>query len=445
MDTIVQKYGGTSIGTPDKMNEIIKIINEQEFCQTYVVVSAISSRDKKNGTTNLLLKCIYNTNMRKEIIMKIREHHITFAKYIQNDNLEQYINNTCKEIMKFLDDESYSTIKKYNLIISKGEEMSAKILTEFLKYENINCDVEYIDLSTINLLNNIDDIIIEIRNKLSYQKNVKKNKIFVKKNKIFVIGGYINNCIEMIGRGYSDYTAGLIARAMDVKELQIWKEVDGIFSADPNLIDDAKLLKTISKDEIYHLTYYGCQAINSLTIDIVKCPIVIKNCNKSRENGTIIVEKNEIKSTIPTAVTIKENINIINIKSYSLNILPDFFIKVFKILGEHNVVVDLVCTSHIDISIAIDITQNYNEELLLKELINIGKVNITHNLCILSIIGANMIKSVGIASKIFNILSTNNINIEMISQGASEINISCIINKNCALEALRHIHNNLII
>lgn len=451
--TIVQKYGGTSIGTPEKMKSVVDIIKKTYNSiksingNLYVVVSAISSSKKGTGTTSQLLKCTETTDLTviKEIVNKIEKIHIEFAEKMPSKNVEllRWVKTECEHIYSLLQSASIIgelSIRSRDVIISKGEMMSARILYEYLKSENIDVDLE--------LINNKES------NKLNKEPN--------KKTGIFIFGGYTQNeltkngVIETVGRGYSDYTAGLIAHAVGADELQIWKEVDGIYTADPNIVLHAKLLKTITKQEAAQLTYYGCQAINPLTIELVKCPIRIKNCNNPDNEGTLVINEisnqneNQITTKIkgkPIAVTTKENICVINISSNKKSVSVSFFSDVFGVLKKNGIIIDLVSTSQVDISVAIESIQmqKYDKNNLITQLSEYGNVDIKENMCILSIIGQNMKSSIGIAGKMFKTLSRNKINIEMISQGASEINISCVIKQEDSLAALCHVHYDLIV
>lgn len=442
LKTIVQKYGGTSVGTPEKMEVVVNIIKDYNtnICSNlYVVVSAISDSTKSQGTTSLLLQCMRSKNIDtiKSIIKQITDKHLIFAKYIKNKGLEDYINKECENILSILEAAfviGELTIKSRDIILSIGERLSAKILTEYLCYNNIKAEYVENENSDINIKNKI------IKKDGSQSKTVK------------VFGGYPgylkNGVIETVGRGYSDYTAGIIASNIQADELQIWKEVEGIFTADPNIVLNPKLLTKISKEEIAQLTYYGCQAVNPLTIDIVKCPIRIKNCKNPDGIGTLITndyeDDIETKKQTATAVTIKDNITVINISSNKKSVSPDFFACVFDKLRKNGLIADLISTSQVDISIAVDSSQITNKDLIIRELEEYGKVDIRENLCVLSLIGKQMIRSVGIASKMFKILSKNKINIEMISQGSSEINISCVVEEKDATKALCFVHHEFI-
>jgi aspartate kinase len=247
-----------------------------------------------------------------------------------------------------------------------------------------------------------------------------------------------------IGRGYTDLCAALVAVGIKAEELQVWKEVDGIFTADPTKVPTARLLPTITPSEAAELTFYGSEVIHHLTMDQViratpPIQIRIKNVKNPRGNGTIVLPDARLSSrqlshhrscsTLslrktpkrPTAVTIKDKISVINVHSNKRSISHGFFAKVFSILDERQLSVDLISTSEVHVSMAI-YSANISEEDLLEvkeDLEECGEVSILNQMAILSLVGADMKNAIGIAGRMFSTLGENNVNIEMISQGKS--------------------------
>jgi aspartate kinase len=287
-----------------------------------------------------------------------------------------------------------------------------------------------------------------------------------------------------IGRGYTDLCAALIAVAVTAEELQVWKEVDGIFTADPTKVPTARLLPTMTPSEAAELTFYGSEVIHHLTMDQViratpPIKIRIKNVRNARGNGTIILPDRILAAgqlshsrnpsilgirrtpRRPTAVTIKDKITVINVHSNKRSISHGFFAKVFSILDRRQLSVDLISTSEVHVSMAIHSSSIPAEDLqnAKEELEECGEVSILNKMAILSLVGAEMKNMVGIAGRMFSTLGEHNVNIEMISQGkwrpalakmvkliisgASEINISCVIDAYEATRAMNILHTNL--
>jgi aspartate kinase len=221
-----------------------------------------------------------------------------------------------------------------------------------------------------------------------------------------------------VGRGYTDLCAALCAVGLKADELQVWKEVDGIFTADPTKVPTARLLPSITPSEAAELTFYGSEVIHHLTMDQVihadpPIPIRIKNVKNPRGDGTIVIpdpvrragqqllpsRPSQIalnKPRRPTAVTIKDRISVINVHSNKRSISHGFFARVFSILDRHQVSVDLISTSEVHVSMAIHAGNGAN---------GVEKV------------GAEMKNMIGIAGRMFSTLGEHNVNLEMISQG----------------------------
>jgi aspartate kinase len=323
-----------------------------------------------------------------------------------------------------------------------------------------------------------------------------EKKILACGDRVPVVTGFFGNVPGSlldgdIGRGYTDLCAALLAVGIKAEELQIWKEVDGIFTADPTKVPTARLIPSITPSEAAELTFYGSEVIHHLTMDqVIKAvppiPIRIKNVKNPRGEGTIVkpdpalapgkqIQRSRQPSDPslrkypkrPTAVTIKDHISIINIHSNKRSIAHGFFAKVFSILNQHRISVDLISTSEVHVSMAVHTggSNMSNFEHAAQDLADCGDVSILHDMAILSLVGADMKNMIGIAGKMFSTLGEHSVNLEMISQGgfsstlqyhnlvpmnadstttgASEINISCVIDAKEAERAMNILHTNL--
>lgn len=273
-----------------------------------------------------------------------------------------------------------------------------------------------------------------------------------------------------IGRGYTDLCAALCAVGLKAQELQVWKEVDGIFTADPSKVSTARLLSSITPSEAAELTFYGSEVIHHLTMDQViraqpPIPIRIKNVKNPRGNGTVVIPdpvlsaahqlhrsrpsqaRNEARKTPrrPTAVTIKDHISVINVHSNKRSISHGFFARVFSVLDQQSISVDLISTSEVHVSLAIHAASAQKDAFAraTKALEEYGDVSVLSGMAILSLVGADMKNMVGVAGLMFSTLGEHGINLEMISQGASEINISCVVNGRDATRAMNVLHTHL--
>jgi len=277
----------------------------------------------------------------------------------------------------------------------------------------------------------------------------------------FVPGGLLN----AVGRGYTDFTASLIAAACGADEFQIWKEVEGVYTADPNKVPGARVLASITPAEAAELTFYGAEVIHPFTMEqaiSAHIPIRIKNTFNPSGEGTLIrpTDESDPSSSAstplasstdlakrPTAVTVKNNVTLINVASNRKSLAHGFMANIFSIFDKHGVALDLISTSEVNVSMVVSLGEREGRSLpiVLEELQGLGKVSTTKNLAIVSLVGQQMKSVVGMSGKMFTALASANVNIEVISQGASEINISCVIESSCAERAIRSIHDQLIL
>ena len=371
----------------------------------------------------------------------------------------------CDSLLKILQSahhlEEVST-KAVEKIISKGEKLSCLFMTALLEDHGVKA--QYIDLSTAMKLDTPTDLNDAALTRIA---NVFAEEIRSCGNKVPVITGYFGNIpgglLSSIGRGYTDLCAALIAVGLRAHELQIWKEVDGIYTADPRKVPTARLLSSVTPSEAAELTFYGSEVIHPFTMERVmkaKIPIRIKNVSNTRAKGTTIVPANtddgiaienivqvtsvqnlESSKTItnhvakrpkrPTAVTIKHNIILLNVRSNKRTRAHGFLMGIFNILDRWHLSVDLISSSEVLVSMAMQSDSPQlphtgdNENLVLQpelhgavtELKRFGNVDLIPGMAIISLVGMELKNMIGISGKFFTVLGENNINIEMISQG----------------------------
>ena len=401
----------------------------------------------------------------ENIINTIRDDHIQAAKsYINSSNilgsLSKGIEDECQDLITFLaaaQRVGEISIKSTDRIISKGEILSSRFMAALLLDRGV--ESQYVDLSEIigfKLPGGLDQAFY-----LNLAR-VLEERIFACGEKVPVITGYFGaipgGLLDQIGRGYTDLCAALVAVGMGAEELQVWKEVDGIFTADPRKVPTARLLPEISPAEAAELTFYGSEVIHPFTMEQViraRIPIRIKNVNNPRGSGTVIrpdkLEK--LGSSIPghdsklfrtrsdsflsenqrpkrpTAVTIKHKIIVINVHSNKRSLSHGFFAKIFSSLDKWRLSVDLISTSEVHVSMALhsdsalvsgggeDEKRIVDHDLrgAIEELKRYGTVDIIDGMAILSLVGKQMKDMVGCAGRMFSTLGENHINIEMIS------------------------------
>ncbi|KIJ27346.1 hypothetical protein M422DRAFT_37825 [Sphaerobolus stellatus SS14] len=432
----------------------------------------------------------------------LKSEHITAAKQSVNDpgilrELITEIEQDCEGLRNFLFaaqviDEISPRSK--DSIVGVGERLSCKLVAAILRDRGI--DSEFVSLENI-----VPEGLEESEGQGSRHRDVETlDQSFYDKlavvlgerlkqcgNKVPVVTGFFGpvpgSLLKQIGRGYTDLLAALLTVGLEAAELQIWKEVDGVFTADPRKVPTARLIPAISPDEAAELTYYGSEVVHPFTMEQVirrKIPIRIKNVENPSGKGTVIQPESELpgspsspdiealvregtplstlaeisveleerhrRKRLPTAVTIKEHILVVNVNSNRKSVSHGFLAGIFSTLDRFGVVVDLISTSEVHVSMAIE-DAGFSKKVLnrlVRELEKSGTVSLHADMAILSLVGRQMRNMVGIAGRMFSTLAEGNVNIEMISQGASEINISCVIESRDAEKALNLIHQSCL-
>ncbi|KAI9831003.1 MAG: Aspartokinase [Phylliscum demangeonii] len=479
---IVQKFGGTSVGKSAEriVEEIIKTTLSKN--RTAVVCSARSAQSKADGTTNRLLRAAREAEKagsreHDAIVHALCEDHLQAAEqWIKSPDerraLVHDIRTECRNLRIFLEalhQIGEVSARSKDKIIGTGERLSCRMITAVLRDRGV--DAQFVDLS--------DVITVEGPQALDqafYQRLAAAIGVLVRRcgDRVPVVTGYFGTVpgglLDQVGRGYTDLCAALIAIGIGADELQIWKEVDGIFTADPRRVPTARLLSEITPAEAAELTFYGSEVIHPFTMEQViraRIPIRIKNVTNPRGDGTRILPdaaphladapRPGRRPKRPTAVTIKRNILVINVHSNKRSLSHGFFANIFSVLDQWRLSVDLISTSEVHVSMALhsesgtlsgggeDAPRLADEDLqgAIRQLREYGTVDLLPGMAILSLVGTQMKRMVGIAGRMFSTLGEHNVNIEMISQGASEINISCVIEAREADRALNILHTNL--
>ncbi|KAI5815991.1 Aspartate/glutamate/uridylate kinase [Pyronema omphalodes] len=483
---VIQKFGGTSVGKfPKQIAENIVGVHMQHH-KIAIVCSARSTDTKAEGTTNRLIKAAEEalkpgSKLYVEIVDAILQDHIKTAKeLIDNEaileELEKDIETECARLASFLGaaqiiDEISPKTK--DVIIGTGEKLSCLFMTALLKDGGI--DAEYVNLENIVSAAYTAKCTLNQEFYDALAKNLAE-RIEACGNRLPVVTGYFGvvpgSLLTSIGRGYTDLCAALLAVGLDADELQVWKEVDGIFTADPRKVVTARLIPVITPEEAAELTYYGSEVIHPFTMEQViraRIPIRIKNVENPTGEGTMIFpdtvarkgeetpsemprhfRKHSVDMLLqprhlrPTAVTTKNHIVVLNVHSNRKSLSHGFLAGIFSILDKHQLCVDLISTSEVHVSMALQAEiRDDAVKSAVEELKKYGSVDIIRDLVILSLVGKQMKKMVGIAGRMFSTLAKANVNIEMISQGASEINISCVIAEKDAIRAMNVLHTHL--
>ncbi len=433
---IVMKFGGTSVGGAEQIKDVADIVRSYITKKPVVVVSAVTKITDKlieaanaasqgNGDETL-------SNIKKihyEIIEKLGLGKLLIEKDIEE--LSRLVNKI--KINRKIDDKISDSIQSF------GERMSSKIVAAQLNKINVKAqafnawDLGFVTTSDFGNAEPLEEAYSNL------DSNIKKLNV------VPVITGFIgkteNGEITTLGRGGSDYSAAIIGSAINADEIQIWTDVDGVMSSDPRIISNAKTLEKVSFAEASELAYFGAKVLHPKTIlPAVKknIPVKVLNTFNPKGNGTLILKEIGKGSQTVKAITSKKSIILINVDSKRMLGAYGFLARLFDVFYKYRQSVDVVSTSEVSVSMTIDNDKNVNDIVL--DLKGIADTNVLRNRAVVCVIGEGMRHIPGIAARIFATLGKNGINIEMISQGASEINVTFVVENKDADKAVKALH-----
>ena len=449
----VLKFGGTSVADSKSISKVITILESYDD-NIIIVVSAFS------GITNLLQKCLHlKGKSTEDIIKEIEERHLEVIENLSSLNAQSSLKSFLKEKLNELEDifDAISTIdevtqKTISKVLTLGEILSSNIIFEILKQKSF--DISFIDSKEVIYSKNFNNNEVLDNDKSSI--NI-KNKLDLIKSKFIIAPGYIcsneKNEISNLGRGGSDYSAAIFAKYCNAKSLEIWTDVSGVYSANPKIVKKALPIEFLSYKEAMELSFFGAKVIYFPTLQPLieeNIPVYIKNTFDPEANGTCISNSTKLDDDeIVKGISHIKNISILNFEGSGMVGVPGFSKRFFESLSIHkiNVVMITQASSEFSICIAIDSDDASTAKKVIDEEFEfeisqnrINKSQIETGLSNIAIVGDKMKSKKGISGKLFNALGQNNINIRAIAQGASERNISIIIDETNTKKALNALH-----
>lgn len=432
------KFGGTSLGSPQRMKEVAKLITA-DVDSKIVVLSALS------GTTNALVEISStlasgNKNEAKLQIDALEQHYQTFIELLLNtDDAKLKAKQLLAEHFEFL-----TIILKISFsealnkdILAQGELLSTKLFSIYLAEQNIHhVLLPALDFMTIDSYDEPQIGAIKVKLAQLMQRNKDTN--------IFVTQGYISRNakgeVDNLKRGGSDYSASLIAAAVNASVCEIWTDIDGMHNNDPRVVDKTLPIEQLSFEEAAELAYFGAKILHPASIwpaQYYNVPVRLLNTMDPSAKGTLIAE--QAGSVGVKAVAAKDGITAIKIKSSRMLLAYGFLRKVFEVFEKYRTSIDMITTSEVAVSVTVD-----NDIFLadiLKELELFGTVEVDTNQTIVSIVGNEITETKEVMRKLFESVST--IPVRMVSYGGSKHNISLLIPRSYKEEALKCLNKGL--
>jgi aspartate kinase len=442
---IVMKFGGSSVESAAAITRVAGIVRAREERRPVVVVSAMGK------TTNRLLEIASTAiaGKREEYIRQIhdlRDFHSREARLVvplsERAELDRFLDEHFQELtelVKGLAVLGELTPRSVDAISSYGERLSSQIVT--LAFRQFGMEAQHIDSR---------DVIVTDRRHTQAAPNFPETYARLAKtippiaaNSVVVMGGFIGSTEDgvttTLGRGGSDYTASIVGAGIDAAEIQIWTDVDGMLTADPTILPGGHRVKTISFAEAAELAYFGAKVLHPATVvpAIEKnIPVMILNSRRPDVPGTHITSDTVHCENAVKSIACKRKITTVNIHSTRMLMAHGFLHRIFEIFDRYQTPVDMVATSEVSVSLTIDNSSRL--DLILGELRQFAEANVEHDSVIVCLVGENIRFTPGVARRVFNAL--DGINIRMISQGASLLNISFVIAESDLVRAVGLLH-----
>ena len=447
---IVMKFGGTSVANFEAITRTIFIIGGKLDQRPIVVVSALSK------VTDLLYRisdaaASKDSSLTKELLAELRQRHVNLACELleqnpfQKESAVTRVNAICDELDALANAVcAVGELSDRNkaIIISNGELLSSTIICFAMNAKGIRAN--WVDARTMMVTNDAylkgepieSEIVKRVPEAISEA---------YKGMDAVITQGFIATNLKgeqtVLGRGGSDYSASLIGMSVDAERIEIWTDVDGVRTADPRKVQNTKYLEKISFEEAAEMAHFGAKVLHPLTIEpAVKknIPIYVLNSMNPSGKGTAILRNEFIEDGVKS-VSFKENIRVINIFSMRMINTSGFLRRVFEIFSENKVSVDLISTSEANISVTVDASQKI--DAVVSELSEFAEVIVDEDKAQVSVIGKNIVRLNGMLKKTFAPLKR--CNVYMISQGASFVNISFVVDREELTEVVQDLHDHL--
>jgi aspartate kinase len=442
---IVMKFGGTSVESAAAIERVAGIVKAREDRRPVVVVSAMGK------TTNKLLAIAAAAveGRREDFIAQIhdlRDFHSREARQVvplaERASLDRFLDDHFQELMelaKGLAVLGELTPRSIDAISSYGERLSSYIVT--LAFRHFGMSTEHLDSRQV--------IITDKRHTQAapdFPETYARLAATVPpmaRGAVVVMGGFIGSTEDgvttTLGRGGSDFTASIVGAGIGAEEIQIWTDVDGMLTADPTILRSGHRVKTISFAEAAELAYFGAKVLHPATVVPAierNIPVLILNSRRPDVPGTRIIADTVPCDNAVKSIACKRKITVINIHSTRMLMAHGFLRRIFEVFDRFETPVDMVSTSEVSVSLTIDNSRNL--EAILAELRQFSEVSVEQGHVIVCLVGENIRFTPGVARRVFNAL--DGINIRMISQGASLLNLSFVVAETDLTRAVAALH-----
>ena len=432
---LVMKFGGTSVADAAAFENVARIVTAARDASPVVVVSAMS------GVTDSLLAATTIGSLEETFA----RHKAAARELLADGEAEKFVdevNTAATRIANLLQaGKTESTHKAIqDSVVSFGETLSSALLAAVLNQRGVKA--QQVDARRCIITNEeytcAAPLIAE-----TFAGCQKELRPLVEDNVVPVLGGFIASSLSgattTLGRGGSDYTAALVGAALSASEIQIWTDVTGVLTADPRVVPEAQTIELLSYSEAAELAYFGAKVLHPKTIQpaIESCiPVRICNSRAPEERGTLVGPETETAPRTLKAIAHKSGVTTVQITSARMLGAYGFLRALFEVFERHRTVVDVVTTSEVSVSLSLDDAERLPD--IVEELERLGTVRVEKGRAIICVVGEGLRGTPGVAARVFSTIS--DINVTLISQGASSINFTFAIEEERLHEAVRRLH-----
>jgi aspartate kinase len=444
---IVMKFGGTSVGSAERIKALAGLVRERQAQKPVVVVSALS------GVTDLLIKgaklALARDPEAEKVVETLQTRHREVIETLfpvgpVRDRLLAYIDGILAEMRGFHTGVYHLgelTARTMDAVSGMGERMSYEIVAAYCAAAGL--PAQPVDARAVFLTDDTFGRAMPLMDETGAR--VRELVLpLVQKGQIPVMGGFIGSTRQgvatTLGRGGTDWSAAIVGALLPADEIQIWTDVDGIMTVDPRLVPDARILPEATFEEAAELAYFGAKVLHPATIKPAVergIPVfVLNSMNPSAPGTRIASRKGDDTPGEPRALAFKKGITVVLVSQPRMLMAHGFTAKVFEVFARHRTSVDLIATSEVSISLTVDNTDTL--AAVQADLAELGEVRVFQNQAIVSVVGRGFNRRAGLAGRIFE--SVRDVNINMISFGASDVNVSFVVDQADAERAVKSLH-----
>jgi aspartate kinase len=440
------KFGGTSVGDVAAFERVVHAVSSQIDRHPVVVVSAMTK------VTDALLAAFEMAKKGdpQEAFAQLEPHferHLDVAEQFlpvtgNNPFLTEfnYAREELEDLLTRASRRSLPLSMLKDAIVSYGEQLSSRLVTEVLKAKGVNA--RHVDARRVIVTDDEYGAAQPIWDETEKLVRIELGPM-IAADEVPVMGGFIaasrGGETTTLGRGGSDYSAALVAASLSASELQIWTDVTGVMTCDPRICGGARTIPILSYNEAAELAYFGAKVLHPKTIKPAidyKIPVRVCNTFEPNEIGTMVLAESDEAPNKIKSIAHKKNITILRITSARMLGAYGFMAALFQIFERYRTAIDVISTSEVSVAMTLDNTESL--ENIVKELERLGEVEVEHGYAVICVVGEGLRASAGLASKIFSTIS--DVNISLVSHGASSVNMTFVVKEEAVGDVIKKLH-----